>query len=207
MLLLIFSALLAYLIGSLPFGYIFAKLIKGIDIRDYGSGNIGATNAFRVIGKGWAGVVLLLDAAKGFLVVTLLASFCYNRAPVINIDFYKVIMAIAVISGHNWTIFLGFKGGKGVATSLGALLGICPLACGLSLIVWAVAILVWRYVSLASLVAVTSLPVFVVIFYQQRENFLILVLFSVVVASFAACRHSSNIRRLLQGKERKVTEK
>ncbi len=203
-LILVLSAIVSYLIGSVPFGYLFGRLIKGVDIRNYGSGNIGATNVFRVIGGRWGVIVLVLDLAKGFLVVGVIAGVFFNLAPVVSIGIYKIIMAIAVIGGHNWTVFLGFKGGKGIATSLGTLLGITPLACGLIVIVWLGTILIWKYVSAASLVAFVSLPLFIAIFYQGKENFLALVIFSIIVAFFAVCKHKSNIKRLLQGKEKRI---
>ncbi len=198
------SLVVSYLVGSVPFGYLFARLVKGVDIRKHGSGNIGATNVFRVVGKQWGIIVLILDFAKGFLVVTLLAGFFFNRAPVVSIGIYKIIMAIAVISGHNWTIFLGFKGGKGIATSLGTLLGIVPLACGLAVIVWIGTILIWKYVSVASVAAFASSPLFIAIFYQQKENFLLLVIFSIIVAFFAVYKHIPNIKRLLRGEEKRI---
>ena len=205
-LILVLSAVVSYLIGSVPFGYLFGRLIKGIDIRNYGSGNIGATNAFRVIGTRWGVIVLALDFAKGFLVVGVIAGFFFNLAPVVSVGIYKIIMAIAVIGGHNWTVFLGFKGGKGIATSLGTLLGIAPLACGLIVVVWFGTILIWKYVSAASLAAFVSLPLFIAIFYQGKENFLALVIFSIIVAFFAVYKHKSNIKRLLQGKEKRIIE-
>ena len=200
------TLVVSYLIGSVPVGYLFGRLVKGVDIRKHGSGNIGATNVFRVIGKQWGIIVLILDFAKGFLVVTLLAKFFFNLnlTPAVSLGIYKIIMAIAVISGHNWTIFLGFKGGKGIATSLGTLLGIVPLACGLAVIVWIGTILIWKYVSVASLAAFVSLPLLIAIFYQQEENFLLLVIFSIIVAFFAVYKHIPNIKRLLRGEEKRI---
>lgn len=198
------SLVVSYLIGSVPFGYLFARLVKGVDIRKHGSGNIGATNVFRVVGRQWGIIVLILDFAKGFLVVTLLAEFFFNLAPAVSIRTYKIIMAIAVISGHDWTVFLGFKGGKGIATSLGTLLGIVPLVCGLAAIVWIGTILIWKYVSVASLAAFVSPPLFIAIFYQQKENFLLLVIFSIIVAFFAVYKHIPNIKRLLRGEEKRI---
>lgn len=198
------SLVVSYLIGSVPIGYLFARLVKGVDIRKHGSGNIGATNVFRVVGKQWGIIVLILDFAKGFLVVTLLPEFFFNLAPAISISTYKIIMAIAVISGHDWTVFLGFKGGKGIATSLGTLLGIVPLVCGLVAIVWIGTILIWKYVSVASLAAFASPPLFIAIFYQQKENFLLLVIFSIIVAFFAVYKHIPNIKRLLRGEEKRI---
>ena len=198
------SLVISYLIGSVPFGYLFGRLVKGVDIRKHGSGNIGATNVFRVVGRQWGIIVLILDFAKGFLVVTLLAEFFFNLAPAVSIGIYKIVMAIAVISGHNWTVFLGFKGGKGIATSLGTLLGIVPLVCGLAVIVWIGTILIWKYVSVASLAAFASPPLFIAVFYQQKENFLLLVIFSIIVAFFAVYKHIPNIKRLLRGEEKRI---
>ncbi len=198
------SLVISYLIGSVPFGYLFGRLVKGVDIRKHGSGNIGATNVFRVVGRQWGIIVLILDFAKGFLVVTLLAEFFFNLAPAVSIGIYKIVMAIAVISGHNWTVFLGFRGGKGIATSLGTLLGIVPLACGLAVIVWVGTILIWKYVSVASLAAFASPPLFIAVFYQQKENFLLLVIFSIIVAFFAVYKHIPNIKRLLRGEEKRI---
>lgn len=198
------SLVVSYLIGSVPVGYLFGRLVKGVDIRKHGSGNIGATNVFRVVGRQWGIIVLILDFAKGFLVVTLLAEFFFNLAPAVSIGIYKIVMAIAVISGHNWTVFLGFRGGKGIATSLGTLLGIVPLACGLAVIVWVGTILIWKYVSVASLAAFASPPLFIAVFYQQKENFLLLVIFSIIVAFFAVYKHIPNIKRLLRGEEKRI---
>ncbi len=198
------SLVVSYLIGSVPFGYLSGRLVKGVDIRKHGSGNIGATNVFRVVGKQWGIIVLILDFAKGFLVVTLLAGFFCSLTPAVSIRIYKIVMAIAVITGHNWTVFLGFKGGKGIATSLGTLLGIVPLACGLAVIVWIGTILIWKYVSVASLAAFVSLPLFIALFYQQKENFLLLVIFSIIVAFFAVYKHIPNIKRLLRGEEKRI---
>ena len=119
LLFLAISAVLAYLIGSIPVAYIFGRVLKGIDIREHGSGNMGATNAFRVLGKGPGVIVLILDIVKGIIPVTLLAN-AFGLADPLSL----VIIAVAVVAGHNWPVFLGFKGGKGMATSLGVLIGL-----------------------------------------------------------------------------------
>ena len=119
LLFLAISALAAYLIGSIPVAYIFGRVLKGLDIREHGSGNMGATNAFRVLGKGPGTIVLILDIVKGVIPVTLLAN-AFGLADPLSL----VIIAVAVVAGHNWTVFLGFKGGKGMATSLGVLIGL-----------------------------------------------------------------------------------
>src|SRR5665213_477816 len=119
LLFLAISAALAYLIGSIPVAYIFGRVLKGVDIREHGSGNMGATNAFRVLGKGPGTIVLNLDIIKGIIPVTLLAN-AFGLSDALSL----VIIAVAAVAGHNWTIFLGFKGGKGMATTLGVLIGL-----------------------------------------------------------------------------------
>src|SRR5271163_1780060 len=119
LLFLVISAILAYLIGSIPVAYIFGRVLKNIDIREHGSGNMGATNAFRVLGKGPGVIVLILDALKGIIPVTVLAN-AFGLGDALSL----VIISLAAVAGHNWTIFLGFKGGKGMATSLGVLIGL-----------------------------------------------------------------------------------
>src|SRR5271169_5665889 len=113
------SVLLAYLIGSIPVAYIFGRVLKKLDIREHGSGNMGATNAFRVLGKGPGTVVLILDIIKGIIPVTLLANF-FDQGQALSL----VIISMAAVAGHNWPVFLGFKGGKGMATTLGILMGL-----------------------------------------------------------------------------------
>lgn len=201
----LFAALtISYLIGSLPTGYIAAKMLRGIDIREYGSGNIGATNVFRVVGRVPGAAVLLVDIAKGVLAVTLVAGLFHRLSPIVNLNFYRILAGLAAIMGHNWTIFLRFKGGKGIATSFGVLLGICPLAVALVFLIWSGVVLIWRYISLGSIVAAFALPLIVVCLYQRREGFLELVLFAALLSLIAIYKHRPNLRRLLQGQEGKV---
>ncbi|HSR87485.1 MAG TPA: glycerol-3-phosphate 1-O-acyltransferase PlsY, partial [Pontiella sp.] len=136
----------AYLLGAVPFGLLVAKM-HGVDIRSKGSGNIGATNVFRVIGKGWGIFTFVLDALKGFI-----PAFFF---PVIgNVDpVYGVLFGFASIVGHTFPVYLKFKGGKGVATSAGMLLGVAPLAVGVGFLSWVICMVVSRYVSLSSIVA------------------------------------------------------
>lgn len=193
--------ILCYLVGSFPGGYLVAKS-QGIDIRQHGSGNIGATNVLRVMGKKWGYLVFLCDSSKGFLAVKLgmwLASTAGAGTTIAG-----VVAGILCIVGHNYPVWLHFKGGKGIATSIGVLLAIVPLAIVLiMLIVWVVVFFVWRYVSLASICAAVSLPVVVLILfpYVGRGNFWVLVVFSIIVAALAVWRHRTNIDRLLHGKE------
>lgn len=194
----ILSVAVSYLIGSIPTAYIFGKLYRGIDIRQYGSGNVGATNVFRVLGKGPGIIVLVIDIAKGVVAMTLVA----NMFGLNNILSY-VLLGIAVVVGHNWTVFLQFKGGKGMATSLGVLIG---LTIQIALIrpvllsavgVWLVVFLSTGYVSLASIIAAVLLPVFMLIFAPSFQ----LVLLGVIFCIFVVVRHRSNIKRLLSHEE------
>src|ERR1017187_10342864 len=151
LLFLAISASLAYLIGSIPVAYIFGRLFKGIDIREHGSGNMGATNAFRVLGKGPGTLVLILDIIKGIVPITLLSNV-FGLGDALSL----VIISVAAVAGHNWTVFLGFKGGKGMATSLGVLIGLAiqlpglRIVLGLATLTWLVLFLAFGFVSLAS---------------------------------------------------------
>lgn len=190
----------AYLLGSIPNGYLLVKLLKGIDIRKYGSGNIGATNVMRIIGRGPGITVLLLDAAKGFLAVTILAAIFYRQELTININILKILMGAFVIFGHNWTIFLGFKGGKGVATSTGVLLGFSPIVMGAAALIWVVSVLVTRYVSVSSILAAIAVPILMLVLNEPREFFVL----TALMCPLIIYRHKSNIVRLIQGKEPKI---
>lgn len=207
MIALTFAIIICYLLGSIPTAYIFGKVIRGIDIRRYGSGNVGATNVFRVVGKGPGIAVLLADMAKGALAVGLVASYFHYRWPTLDIRLYQIITGISVVMGHNWTVFLRFRGGKGMATSAGVLMWILPGALALTVAVWLVMILIWRYVSLGSITAACAFPVFVVFLYQKEEGFLWLALFSVLLSIVAIYKHIPNIKKLLGGKEGKISLK
>ena len=156
---LIAAVILSYLLGSLPTSYILAKMLKGIDIRRYGSGNVGATNVLRTVGKLPALIAILIDILKGVAAVTLLSTFLYPASLNIDYESFQILLGFSVICGHIWTVFLKFKGGKGVATSAGVLLILCPKAVGIAAIVWLITILITRYVSLSSLLASISLPI------------------------------------------------
>ncbi|MDD5634843.1 MAG: glycerol-3-phosphate 1-O-acyltransferase PlsY [Candidatus Omnitrophica bacterium] len=201
----IFSLLLAYVLGSIPTAYVFGKVLKGIDIREYGSGNVGATNVFRVMGKWPAIIVFIIDFLKGFLAVTLVPLLMQKFFSVINPDRYDYVITfsgVAAIAGHIWTCFLKFKGGKGVATTAGVMIGIAPLIFVGGLIVWTAAFYSWRYVSLASLIAATSLPVFA-LFSGKGFPF---VIFCCALCIVGVYSHRENIKRLIQGKENKFVK-
>jgi acyl phosphate:glycerol-3-phosphate acyltransferase len=199
--------LLCYLIGSFPSGYLVGKS-QGIDIRRHGSGNIGATNVLRVMGKKWGYLVFFSDSLKGFIAVKVgvwLASSAGAEATLA-----AVVAGICCIIGHNYTVWLRFKGGKGIATSIGVLLAIVPTMIVLIvLVVWLAVFLVWKYVSLASICAALSLPVAVLALFPfvAHGNYWVLVVFSLIVAALAVWRHRPNIDRLLQGKENRFGTK
>jgi glycerol-3-phosphate acyltransferase PlsY len=195
------STVLSFLIGSIPTAYIFGRMLKRIDIREYGSGNMGATNAFRVLGKGPGTFVLILDIVKGIIPVTLLAD-AFGLQDALSL----VVISVATVAGHNWTIFLGFKGGKGVATTLGVLIGLAVqfqvlrVILGLVTMTWVVFFLLFGFVSLASILAAVVFPILMVAFMEPFA----LVVMSIVLCIFTVLRHRPNIKRLAMGQETRV---
>lgn len=150
------TCVVAYVLGSIPFGYLIVKFVEGRDVRASGSGNIGAANVARTTGKLAGAVTLLLDAGKGFLAVWLGARYG---------TMFMAAAALCVTLGHMFSVWLKFNGGKGVATGAGAFLAICPPAIGGALLVWAATVGIWRYVSLASVTAAAALPILTYFFY------------------------------------------
>ncbi len=198
----VLGAVLSYLLGSMPTGFLMGKVLRKIDVRDFGSGNIGATNAFRVLGKGPGTAVLIIDIVKG-LIPTVFFPDLLGLQGVI----YRILFGLSSIAGHNWTIFLHFKGGKGVATGLGVLLGLTVKVASfrgilaILLAIWFGIFFLSGYVSLSSVIAAVSLPFLMVIFNQSLE-FIIL---GIVFCLFVIVRHRSNINRLFSGQEHRVT--
>jgi glycerol-3-phosphate acyltransferase PlsY len=195
-------AILSYLIGSIPSGYLVART-QGVDIRKHGSRNIGATNVLRVMGKKWGYLVFLCDSSKGFLAVKLGMLFAAH-SPVGG-----VIAAIACILGHNYTFWLGFKGGKGIATSGGVVLALFPfpVICCLA-VVWIAVFYAAKYVSLASITAAIALPVAVFLLVEKSgRDFWTLFAFSLLICGLAIWRHQSNIVRLINGTESRFGKK
>lgn len=192
----------SYLIGSIPFAFLIVKLVKNTDLRSVGSGNIGATNAMRVVGFKLGLFALVLDMAKGLVPVVVLADSIALPAA-LSADAARLIVGLACICGHNWTVFLNFKGGKGIATSFGVLIGLAiknfifAKIIFLVALTWATVFLATGYVSLASILAAAFLPIFSLIFRLSVSY----MFFSLVIAVFALYRHKSNISRLLQHKE------
>jgi len=191
--------LLSYLVGAIPFGYIIGRLWKGIDIREYGSGNIGFTNVLRAIGTVPGFIVMLLDIGKGVAAVVGIA-----RLGEANLTILPVLCGIASIIGHNWTIYLNFKGGKGIDTTIGVFIALEPIATVISLIVWVIAVAITRYVSLGSLLFVICLPLATLAIKQDITAVLVAAILAML---FAIYKHRSNIVRLLNGTERKIGQK
>ena len=199
---LLISLILAYLIGSIPTSYMVAKVFKKKDIRREGSGNVGATNVFRVVGKLPAVFVLLFDVFKGVACVAFLPEIFFNNTIGITMGLgpYKMLLGACVIAGHVWSAFLKLRGGKGVATTAGVLLLLAPKVLIGSLVIWGIVFSVSRVVSVASITAAIFLPVFAIIFNQPIH----LVLFAALLCIMATYKHKANIRRLLRGQERKL---
>ncbi|GAA4709183.1 glycerol-3-phosphate 1-O-acyltransferase PlsY [Brevibacillus fulvus] len=192
-----FSIVIGYLLGSISFSYLIAKKIAGIDIRSHGSGNAGATNTLRVLGKGPAILVLLLDLLKGLAALGI--AYLISGGDTLAYAF----AGIFAIIGHNWPVFFGFRGGKGIATTIGVALGYSPTAFLIAVIVTIIVIAITRYVSLGSLVFVTLLPILLYTVAHQP----MLAAFSLLIMLFAYIRHYKNILNLLRGTERKLGEK
>src|SRR4030042_1975969 len=172
MLNLLVVVILSYLAGSIPTSIIVSKLVKGIDIRNYGSGNAGGTNVFRVMGWKWGILTILLDAVKGAIAVIIVARLYLDNFPFPNVtpfdDFtlVQIICGLAAVTGHIWTVFAGFRGGKGIATALGVMLTIITIDMVVALGVFMLVVTISRYISLGSLAAEESVPLILVI----REN-------------------------------------
>ncbi len=186
-----------YLLGSVPFGYIVGKLFKKVDIREYGSGNIGATNALRILGPQLASLVVIGDIGKGIFSIYLAQYFNIDSSLILT------IAGLAVICGHNWSLFLGFKGGKGIATTFGVVFALNPTISILALIIGGVVVITTRYVSLASIFAVISIFIFTILFKQPYEY----IIFSAIIMIIGIFKHKENIQRLKSKTERKIGEK
>ncbi len=200
--LLALALLFAYLLGSLPSAVWIGRLVKGIDIREHGSGNAGATNALRVLGIKAGLFVLALDVAKGFLAVVVVASVATAHSAV-DPHLIRVLTGSCAIIGHVFPITTGFRGGKGVGTSAGVMLALAPVVTLGALLLWAAIVAITRYVSVASMVSAVSLPVFLMIrkAVLKDERGGALLVFGVLLAIMVLLSHHANIKRLLAGKE------
>lgn len=193
------AILLGYFCGSLPTGFLVAKA-KGIDIRAVGSGNIGATNVFRILGKAAGVFVLITDALKGLLPVVWLAPALAFMHPNTDTEWLRIAAGISAILGHNYTCWLRFKGGKGIATSAGAFLGLTPGPLGIAFAVWVITFASSRYVSLASIFAAAALPLAT----WCLPFGLPLRIITTVIGALAIFKHRANIQRLLAGTENRI---
>jgi acyl phosphate:glycerol-3-phosphate acyltransferase len=209
-------AILSYLVGSIPTSIIVAKAMKGIDIRHHGSGNAGGTNVIRVLG--WkAGVfVILMDMAKGLIATIVLARLMYgpipfeNKTPFDDFTVVQIIAGCAAILGHIWTLFAGFKGGKGIATAGGMLIGVAPVEVAVSLGIFIIVFLISHYVSLGSLSAALSFPMTMFfrenVFMADVRGYNTLIFFSIAISLLIFYTHRANIKRLLKGTENGISK-
>ena len=199
----ILTVLIAYLLGSVPTGFLVAKA-RGVDIRTVGSGNIGATNVFRILGKPAGLFVLLADAIKGwlavFVVARLVSGWLYPDAGSLAREWFSLCAGIAAILGHNYTCWLYFKGGKGIATSAGVLVALVPVPLLIILGVWIIVFALSRYVSLASISAAFALPFAAWVVGESST----IILITAALAALAIYKHKANIKRLINGTENRI---
>ena len=192
--------ILSYFLGAIPTAYLVGKAVKGIDIREHGSKNVGATNVFRCVGKEWGSFVLAFDILKGFVAVTLWPHVTSEPLSVL----FLFVCGIIAVFGHNWTIFLRFKGGKGVATTLGILLGLFPKTVLCALAVALVTMFTTKYVSLGSILGALVFPIFFFIFNRNMDQFLVFFIIVLLMMVLIIYKHRKNIERLKNGTENKI---
>jgi len=202
------AILIGYLLGSIPWGYVVGKC-RGIDIRQHGSGNIGATNVFRTLGRPWGVLVFALDVLKGVVAVQLAMRCLPAASPTPGVwqlaaDQLGIVAALGCFLGHCFPVWLGFKGGKGVAVGAGVLLGLMPMVTVIGLVVWGIVYKTSRYVSLASVAAAVSLPI---IAWLLEGRLGAIFWFTLVISLLAIWRHRGNIQRLLAGTESRFEKK
>jgi glycerol-3-phosphate acyltransferase PlsY len=186
------SIVIGYLLGGVPFGFIIVKILKGVDIRNYGSGNIGATNVVRVCGKGPGFLTFVLDVVKGFIPAFFLKLYLGN--------IFGILGGLGAILGHSFTPYLKFKGGKGVATGLGIFLGLVPIPALIAFGAWGCLLLITKYISVASMLSGIALTI--AVFIMSDDWWLRII--SLFAAIFVIARHKENIKRLIKGKEPKL---
>ncbi len=208
-------AVTAYLLGSIPSGYL-AGRAKGVDVRKVGSGNIGATNVFRTLGKTAGILVLAADGLKGWLAVSMVPDLAHrlfspsspwDRA---TRDYLQIVAGVVVILGHNYTCWLKFKGGKGIATTAGAMAALIPLTVAIALATWILVCLVTRYVSVGSIMAALMLPVatWAIYYFTQDERYgHRMIILAGILGALAIYKHKGNLQRLMNGTENKIGQK
>ena len=217
MLNLLVIVLLSYLVGSIPTGILMTKAVRGIDIREHGSGNMGGTNVMRILGWKFGLAVILLDALKGVLAVVLisrlyLGSFPFpNQTPFDDFTLVQIIAGMTAVMGHIWTIFAEFKGGKGIATGMGIVLALAHVDILVAIGIFIIIVAVSRYVSLGSIIATVSIPVIMIIreniFHVQITGYNTLLPFLIGLSFLIVFTHRKNIQRLIAGKENKISFK
>lgn len=191
------SAVVAYGLGAFPTSYLMGRLVRGIDIRQHGSGNAGATNVYRVVGKLPGLGVLLVDIAKGWAAAVPLTAWALQAGIDVPRETVQALLGLCAVCGHVWSPFLGFRGGKGVASALGVLLGLSPLMAGVAVGLWLITAAVTRYVSVSSIVAVTAVPVVM----AATARPLPWVAAGVVLCVVIVGKHRANLIRLLRHEE------
>lgn len=212
---LAFVIVVAYLVGSIPTSIIISKFRQGIDIRDHGSGNAGGTNVIRVLGLKYGLMVIAFDILKGYCATMFVPMLMYgpipftNRTPFEDFTVMQLICGSAAILGHIWTVFGGFRGGKGIATAGGMLLGLAPTEVIVSVIVFSIVFVASRYVSLGSISAAVVFPLTMFlrenIFHDEVRGYGTLIFFSIGICLLLIYTHRANIKRLLKGTENRLT--
>jgi acyl phosphate:glycerol-3-phosphate acyltransferase len=208
---------LSYIVGSIPTSVIISKWFHGFDIRTKGSGNAGGTNVFRVLGWRAGLFVTLFDIGKGALATLVVARLFWdptlpfnNRTPFEDFTVVQMICGAAAIIGHIWTLFAGFKGGKGIATGAGLLIGIAPVEFAVSVAVFFIVFLAWKYVSLGSISAAVAFPTTLFVRYNifgdNIHSYKTLIIFSLAVSMLLIYSHRANIKRLIEGTESRITK-
>lgn len=207
--------ILSYLVGSIPTSIIISKAVRGIDIRNYGSGNAGGTNVMRVLGWKHGVLVIILDALKGAIAVVLIARLHYGGLPFQNVspfdDFtlVQIIAGISAVIGHIWTVFAGFKGGKGIATALGMLLMIITVDMLIAVGIFLIVVSISRYVSLGSIISAMAVPLSMIfrenVLHTHIEGYNTLLPFVIGVSLLVIFTHRKNLVRLLNGTENRLS--
>jgi glycerol-3-phosphate acyltransferase PlsY len=206
--LIVVVAACSYLLGSIPSGYI-AGRFAGVDVRKHGSGNIGATNVLRILGKKYGYVVFFCDALKGFLAVRIAVFVAGQFGPAQRYtDWFGILAALMCVLGHTFPVWLKFKGGKGVATSAGVMLGLAPIATVVAVFVWITVFEMTRYVSVASVAGAVALPAAIGILLKLHLTSSVPIFYSAIVLAAVVCwRHRSNLARLVRGTEQRFTRR
>jgi glycerol-3-phosphate acyltransferase PlsY len=200
---LLFLLLLSFITGSIPTSIILGKIVKGIDIREHGSGNAGGTNVFRVLGWKPALIVVIIDIFKGWLPTAIYATALFKGQSISDVGVLQILCGFTAVLGHTYTIFAGFRGGKGIGTLAGMLIALFPIAFPLCLLAFIITLILTGYVSLSSIMATVTLPIILLIMpiLGLQQSSLSLLIFALLIPWFAIFTHRSNIMRLRDGTE------